>query len=104
MDSLTIATFVLSVVLPLVVGVVTKSSTSSTTKGLLLLALASVTGVVQQVVDNGGLDGFDLQAAATAAAASYAVAAVSYYLGLKPSGLAAKVNATVGRKDVSLAA
>jgi hypothetical protein len=104
MDSITVATLLISVVLPLLVGVVTKSSTSSDVKALVLLALAGVTGVVQQVVDNGGLEGFDLGSAAATAAGAYLIAAVSYYLGLKPSGVAAKVNAEVGVKDVDLAA
>jgi hypothetical protein len=107
MDSLTLATLLVSVVLPLAVGVVTKSSTSSDVKAILLLALAGVTGVVQQIVDNGGLNGFDLKDAAIAAAVSYVLAVLSYYGVLKrdwAGAIAPKVNANVGRKDVSLAA
>lgn len=78
-----------SVFIPLAVGLATKKLASGLTKAMVLAALASLTGFLTQAIDNDGhillnqtIDGI---------IDSVIVAAGMYYGVLKPSGIAAAV-------------
>ena len=83
--------------LPLLVGLVTKSSTSSKLKGALLITLSAVAGVIAQATVDGGGAVFSQE---TLLAAGIAwVAAVATHFGFwQPTGATAKVQ-SVGVKD-----
>jgi hypothetical protein len=107
LDSISVVAFLVSVGIPLLVGVVTKAEgTSDTVKSLTLTGFSILSGVGQEYIDttnNGG--SFDLGAAAGAAVVSFVIAVSAYYGVLKPTKFAGYVNANVGRKDkVALAA
>ena len=101
LDSISVVALLVSVVIPLIVGVVTKAEgTSDTVKSLTLTGLSILSGVGQEYVDtlnNGG--SFDVANAAGAAVVSFVIAVAAYYGLLKPTGVAGTVNAKVGRKD-----
>jgi len=106
LDSISVVALLVSVVIPLLVGVVTKAEgTSDAVKSLTLTGLSILAGIGQEYVDtlnNGG--SFDLANAAGAAVVTFVIAVAAYYGVLKPTKVAAYGNTNVGRKDVDLAA
>lgn len=83
--------------LPLAVGVVTQKVSDSRVKALALAVLAAVTGIVTSLIDNSGAL---TQAALQTGIETFAVAVVSYYGFLKPTGLAGAVQEKT--KDVGI--
>jgi hypothetical protein len=79
---LSVAQVILAVVLPAVVALVTKTVTHSGTKALVLLALSIVSGVLTDVLAQGG--DWDLQTALGSAVGQFALAVVAHYGLLKP--------------------
>ena len=82
---------ILGVFLPLLVGLVTKVTTSASTKAVLLAALAAISGFLTEAVNAGGLgDEFDWWGAILTAITTFVVA-VGLHFGLwKPTGASVK--------------
>ncbi len=78
---------VVTILLPLAVGLVTKQSWSAGFKAVLLLLLAAVTGLASEALDAGlSNTPYDLQVGAIAAAQAFVIA-VAVHFGLwKPTG------------------
>lgn len=77
-----------AVVIPLLVGLVTKEVTSSAVKAIVLAALSAVAGLATAYVDAGGL----FTEEALQSAVTYFAVAVTTYFGLyKPTGITGKV-------------
>lgn len=81
-------TLLSSLVLPLLVGIVTKDVASRAIKSTALLFLSAANGVVSSAIANAGIL---TKETAVAAVISFVVAVGSYYGFLEPSGAAAKV-------------
>ncbi|NXY93491.1 hypothetical protein HYE82_03520 [Streptomyces sp. BR123] len=77
-----------SVVLPVLVGLVTTRVTSAGTKAVLLLALSTANGLVVEIANPG--PAFDLGTAAVLAAVSFATGVLAHFGLYKPVGLAGK--------------
>lgn len=77
-----------SVVLPVLVGLVTKRVTSPGTKAVLLLALSAVNGLLIEVLHP--VDGFDLGTAAVLALVSFATGVLIHFGLWKPTGVSGK--------------
>jgi hypothetical protein len=78
----------ISVVLPVLVGLVTTRVTHPGAKGVLLLALSSVNGLLVEVANPG--PGFDLGTAAILALVAFAIGVLSHFGLWKPAGVAGK--------------
>ena len=89
---------IVGVFLPILVGLVTKVTTSSSTKAVLLAALSAVSGFLTELVNAGGFGGdFDWLSATLTAITTFVVG-VALHFGLwKPTGVAVKAQ-TVGVK------
>lgn len=88
MIDLTWLQLIVAVVIPLLVGIVTKEVTSQGVKAVVLAALAAVAGLATAYIDSKGVLSKDaLQNAVT----YFIVAVGSYYGFLKPTGISAKV-------------
>jgi len=86
-------TLVATVLLPILVGLVTKVSTSSTVKAVLLLVLSAVTSVVSNLLAVDGAT--DVGPMVTDAVVTFVVA-VALYFGLwKPTEVTAKAQNTL---------
>lgn len=96
--------FILPVALPLIVGLVTKYSTSSTSKALLLLALSIASSTLTELLDafNSGAETYDIGLALIRALVTFGVGAGVHFGLLKPTGLTDKVQA-IGNSEGSLA-
>ena len=79
--------FAISVVLPMVVALVTKSNAPSSVKAYVLLALSAVNGFGVEAYNSGGLEGFDWRVAAVGALVSFVISAGTHSGALKPTGL-----------------
>lgn len=77
-----------SVVLPVLVGLVTKRVTHAGTKAVLLLALSTLTGLLTEVLHP--VNGFDLGTAAVLALVSFATGVLVHFGLWKPTGVSAK--------------
>lgn len=77
-----------SLVIPLLVGVVTKEVASQGLKATLLALFSAANGVVSSAIQNEGLL---TQATFTAAVVSFVVSVATYYGYLKPTGVAPAV-------------
>jgi hypothetical protein len=96
-DALSGLNLLVSFVLPLIVGVVTKQITKPVVKRNLLYVLSLITGVATTIVSNGG--SFDVKDTILGVLVSYGVAQGGYSAILKPSGaaeLVAKASDKVG--------
>ncbi|HRD17078.1 MAG TPA: hypothetical protein PK181_09640 [Methanothrix soehngenii] len=83
---------VVAVVLPVLVGLVTKEVTSSGVKAVLLAALSALAGLGTAYVNSNGV----LSTEALQGAVEYFVIAVATYYGIwKPTGVAAKAQQTL---------
>lgn len=80
---------ILSVFIPLAVGLTTKKLASGPTKALVLAGFAAVTGVLTEALGTGGK--FVLEDAVNGVIDSIVIAAGMYYGLLKPTGIAEKV-------------
>lgn len=91
----------ISVVLPVLVGLVTTRVTHSGTKAVLLLALTAVNGFLVELANPG--DGYNVGTAAVLTLVSFGTAVLSHFGLWKPTGVSgkaqdvgAKTTATVG--------
>lgn len=78
----------ISVALPVLVGLVTTRVTSAGTKAVLLLALSTVNGLLVEVANPG--PAFDLGTAAVLALVAFATGVLAHFGLWKPVGLSAK--------------
>lgn len=78
----------ISVVLPVLVGLVTTRVTSAGTKAVLLLALSTANGLLVEVANPG--PGFDLGTAAILAAVSFGTGVLAHFGLWKPVGVSGK--------------
>jgi len=95
--------FILPVLLPLAVGLVTKYTTSSSLKALLLLALSVITALLTEMLSafQNGVESFDLGLALLQAIVTFVIG-VGFHFGLlKPTGLTDKAQA-IGNSTGSL--
>ncbi len=92
----------LGVVLPLLVGLVTKRVTSTGTKRVLLAFLSIVGGALAQIAADGGE--FILKDVIVGAVVTYFTAQTAYSSVLKPSGIADKVQEKTDRVGVTIKA
>lgn len=83
--------------LAIIVGIVTKLSTPSNVKALLLLGLAAVDGVMTEYL--AGPANFDLRWAALKALSAFLIAVGAHYGFLKPTGVSYTLQSKVGRTD-----
>lgn len=79
---------VISVVLPVLVGLVTTRVTHAGTKAVLLLALSTLNGLLVEVLHP--VDGFNLGTAVVLAVVSFATAVLSHFGLWKPTGVSSK--------------
>jgi small basic protein len=88
MIDITWVQLIVAVVIPLVVGIITKEVTSPGIKAIVLAALAAVAGLATAYIDSNGV--FSQQALQDAV--TYFIVAVGSYYGLlKPTGVTAAV-------------
>ena len=78
----------ISVLLPVLVGLVTTRVTHAGTKAVLLLALSTLNGLLVEVANPGA--GFDLGTAAVLALVSFATGVLAQFGLYKPTGLAGR--------------
>jgi hypothetical protein len=84
-----------AVILPILVGLVTKASTDARVKALLLAALSALSGLAQGFLDTAPGTVWDWQQAILSAVTTFVIAAASYYGLWKPTGVAATAQATL---------
>lgn len=77
-----------SVILPVLVGLVTTRVTSAGTKAVLLLALSTANGLVVEIAAPG--PGFDLGTAAVLALVSFGTGVLAHFGYWKPAGVSGK--------------
>lgn len=73
--------------LPVLVGWVTTRLTDSWIKAVLLATLALASGIVGQLIANGGIDGFDWFTALINGGGAWLVAVATYFGVWKPTGV-----------------
>lgn len=78
----------ISVVLPVLVGLVTTRVTAAGTKAVLLLALATLNGLLVEVANPG--PGFDLATAGVLALVAFGTGVLAHFGLWKPAGVSAK--------------
>lgn len=78
----------ISVVLPVLVGLVTTRVTHAGTKAILLLALSGLNGLLVEVANPG--PGFDLGTAAVLSLVAFATGVLAHFGLWKPAGVAGK--------------
>lgn len=94
--SISILTLVIGVVLPILVGIVTKKVESRKLKGALLILFSSISGLITTGISANGVFTSD---AIVAAVVSYVIATAMYYGVWKPQGISDYVQENIGRKD-----
>lgn len=87
---------VVSLLLPLLVGLLTKQSWNSNLKAILLLAVAALSAGLTDVITAGSLEGWKLILEQTAI--NWLVAVATHFHVWRPTGVAAKV-ADIGVRD-----
>jgi hypothetical protein len=85
---------VISIVLPVLVGLVTKHVTHPGVKAVLLLALSTLTGFLTEFANPG--PGWDFSTAAILALVSFAVGVLSHFGLWKPVGVSDKAQSALG--------
>jgi hypothetical protein len=83
-----------SVVLPVLVGLVTKHVTHPGVKAVLLLALSTLTGFLTEFANPG--PGWDFSTAAILALVSFAIGVLSHFGLWKPTGISDKAQSALG--------
>ncbi|MFE9845762.1 hypothetical protein [Streptomyces goshikiensis] len=78
----------ISVVLPVLVGLVTTRVTAPGTKAVLLLALSTLNGLLVEILHP--VQGFNLGTAVVFAAVSFGIGVLAHFGLYKPTGLAAR--------------
>ncbi|MEH0579005.1 hypothetical protein QBA54_32050 [Streptomyces sp. B21-108] len=91
-----------SIVLPVLVGLVTTRVTHAGVKAVLLLALSTANGFVVEYAGPHG-DGYSVQTAAVLALVSFAVGVLAHFGLLKPTGIAGKAQDTLVKSGVHAA-
>lgn len=100
-DQIAILGVLISAVLPLLVGLVTKASTDPKIKSLLLVALTAITAVLTEAQTKGS---FVWQQALLTFVASFATA-MTIHLGFyRPTGITGAVQGTLNKDDTPMAA
>ena len=89
-------TLVVTLLLPILVGVVTKASTPSSIKAVLLLALSAVTAIGSNLLAVNGAT--DVGPMVTAVLSTFVVAVAAHFGFWKPTEVTAKVQA-IGNAD-----
>ena len=84
-----VLTILLSTVIPILVGIVTKEFAAGGLKAVILMAFSGLTGVVNSMIEN---EGVLTSETLTAAVVAWVTAVATYYGFLKPSGISEKVN------------
>jgi hypothetical protein len=92
LDTVTVVTLLVGVVIPLVVAVVTKWQTTSKFKNIALLATAALSAVL---VPHVGSAEVDVQAVATAFLQLFGVSTLTYLGFYKPSGVTEAIQAKI---------
>lgn len=90
----------ISVVLPVLVGLVTTRVTSAGTKAVLLLALSTANGLLVEIADPSA--GFDLGTAAILALVTFGTGVLAHFGLWKPTGLAGKAQDSLVKARVPL--
>lgn len=100
-----VLTLLISIVFPVLVGLVTTIRTSSTVKALLLATIALASGLISQwlVALNGNYD-FDLFSALITGLGAWVVAVATHFGLWKPTGVSAAVQAIGAKSDHDLTA
>ncbi len=83
-------------VLPILVGIVTTKVESRKLKGVLLLTLSAITGILTTAVNGGGVI---TKETIVASLVSYATAMAVHYGVYKPTGITETVQTKIGRTD-----
>lgn len=100
LNTASLVALLITFVLPLVVGLVTKSSTAASTKAILLLALTALTNVLTQFAGAAEDAGFPWGTTLVTAAVGFAMA-VAVHFGLwKPTGATITVQAALVKDTV----
>lgn len=94
LNQVQVFSLLLGVVLPIIVALVTKRVTSEATKAILLAALAAITGVLTEYAHSIGSGSFDWWTAVLTALGTFIVAVATHFGFWKPTGVAARVQAT----------
>lgn len=101
-DTATAISFVVGVILPAVVALVTKELASSKFKNAVLIALSALTSVLVPLV---GSSTFDVKQVVTSFATVFGTSLLSYYGVYKPQGITAGIQGAVpgglGSADVA---
>lgn len=87
-----VASLLIGVFLPILVGFVTKEVTSPTTKSLLLLALSAVSGFLTEFVNSAD---FVWQQALLSTIVTFVIGVATHYGLWKPTGVSAKARDTL---------
>lgn len=88
---------VVSVALPVLVGLVTTRVTHNGVKAVLLLLLSTLNGLLVELIERGGAEGYDFGSAVILAGVSFAIGVLTHFGLYKPAGISARV-AEVGVK------
>lgn len=94
MNATDLVVLAIGLVAPIVVGLVTKSSTSSGLKACLLAAIAALVGVGTGFVNTSPGQVWDWRAATVAAAVAWVAAVATHYGFYKPTGVTARIQST----------
>lgn len=86
LDLAGLVNILVSIILPVLVGLVTKSSTASGIKAVILLLLTTISAYLTQAIAY-GVDHFAWASAGLAAVLSFVTAVASHYGLLKPTGI-----------------
>lgn len=99
-DWIQLLTLTVTVLLPLIVGLVTTSAVTAATKAILLAALAATSGLGAELLDalTSGQP-YDLDAGLTTALAAFLIAVGLHYGLWKPTGLSRRLQAIGARRD-----
>jgi hypothetical protein len=84
-----------AVVLPILVGLVTKASTDARVKAILLALLSALSGVAQGFLQTPPGTTWDWQQAVLSAVTTFVIAVAAYYGLWKPTGVSEKAQATL---------
>lgn len=96
-NTATLVGLLVSFVLPLLVGLVTKASTSSAVKAVLLLLLTAVTNLLSQFLATDNGPGFPWGTAILGTVIGFAMAVAAHFGLWKPTGATASAQATLNK-------
>jgi hypothetical protein len=90
-----LVTVLVGVLLPIIVGLVTRAKTGSDIKAMLLAALSVLSGVANGFLNNPPGTTWDWQHAVLLAVTTWVIAVATHYGLWKPTGISAKAQATL---------